>query len=65
VLVSSKSVTLPLDKDALELLRNYIKRGGSVNQKGKKLILCSPWYGFARRPEVSSISRSLGALVVY
>lgn len=30
--------TLPLDSETLELLRNYIKRGGPVNQKGKLLI---------------------------
>ena len=43
VLVGSRSisVTLPLDKDALELLRNYIKRGGSVNQNCCKLLILS------------------------
>lgn len=30
--------TLPLDKDTLELLKDYIKRGGPVKQKGKRLI---------------------------
>jgi len=30
--------TLPLDRDTLEMLRDYIKRGGPVNQKGKRLI---------------------------
>lgn len=30
--------TLPLDRDTLEMLREYIKRGGPVNRDGKKLI---------------------------
>ena len=30
--------TLPLDKDTLEMLKDYIKRGGPANRKGKKLI---------------------------
>jgi integrase/recombinase XerD len=30
--------TLPLDKDTLEMLGDYIKRGGPANQKGKELI---------------------------
>ena len=30
--------TLPLDRDTLELLNDYIKRGGPVEQKGKRLI---------------------------
>jgi integrase/recombinase XerD len=30
--------TLPLDKDTLEMLSNYIKRGGPVNRKGKELL---------------------------
>ncbi len=30
--------TLPLDKDTLEMLKDYIKRGGALNQKGKQLI---------------------------
>lgn len=30
--------TLPLDKDTLEILKDYIKRDGPVNRKGKKLI---------------------------
>jgi integrase/recombinase XerD len=30
--------TLPLDKDTLEMLKVYIKRGGPVNKNGKKLI---------------------------
>ena len=30
--------TLPLDKDTLEVLKDYIKRGGPVNQKGKRFI---------------------------
>ena len=29
---------LPLDRDTLEMLRNYIERGGPVEQKGKRLI---------------------------
>lgn len=29
---------LPLDKDTLEMLRDYIERGGPVEQKGKRLI---------------------------
>ena len=31
--------TLPLDRDTLEMLRDYIKRGGPVNKEGKRLIL--------------------------
>lgn len=30
--------TLPLDRNTSELLRRYIKRGGPVKQKGKRLI---------------------------
>jgi integrase/recombinase XerD len=30
--------TLPLDRDTLEILKNYIKRGGPVNKEGKRLI---------------------------
>jgi integrase/recombinase XerD len=30
--------TLPMDKDTLEVLEDYIKRGGPVNQKGKRFI---------------------------
>jgi integrase/recombinase XerD len=30
--------TLPLDRDTLEMLEDYIKSGGSVNQRGKRLI---------------------------
>ena len=30
--------TLPLDRDTLELLKDYIKRGGPVNKEGKRLI---------------------------
>ena len=30
--------TLPLDRDTLEMLKDYIKRGGPVEQKGKRLI---------------------------
>ena len=30
--------TLPLDRDTLEMLRNYIERGGPVEQEGKRLI---------------------------
>jgi len=30
--------TLPLDKDTLEMLKDYIKRGGPAKRKGKKLI---------------------------
>jgi integrase/recombinase XerD len=30
--------TLPLDKDTLQMLKEYIKRGGPVKQKGKNLI---------------------------
>ena len=30
--------TLPLDNDTLEMLRDYIKRGGSVKREGKILI---------------------------
>jgi len=30
--------TLPLDRDTLEMLRDYIKRGGPVKQKDKALI---------------------------
>jgi len=30
--------TLPLDSDTLEMLRDYIKRGSPVKQKGKRLI---------------------------
>ena len=30
--------TLPLDSDTLEMLKDYIKRGGPVEQKGKKLV---------------------------
>jgi len=30
--------TLPLDRDTLEILRDYIKRGGPVKQKDKTLI---------------------------
>lgn len=29
---------LPLDKDTLQMLNHYIKRGGPVKQKGKRLI---------------------------
>ena len=30
--------TLPLDSDTLEMLKDYIKRGGPVKQEGKRLI---------------------------
>ena len=30
--------TLPLDRDTLEMLKDYIKRGGPAKRKGKKLI---------------------------
>jgi integrase/recombinase XerD len=30
--------TLPLDRDTLEMLRDYITRGGPVNRRGKTLI---------------------------
>ena len=30
--------TLPLDRDTLEMLRNYIRRGGPVNRKSKRLL---------------------------
>lgn len=30
--------TLPLDNETINLLRDYINRGGAVNQKGKQLI---------------------------
>ena len=30
--------TLPLDRDTLEMLKDYIKRGGPVNKEGKRLI---------------------------
>jgi integrase/recombinase XerD len=30
--------TLPLDKDTLEILKDYIKRGGSVKREGKLFI---------------------------
>ncbi len=30
--------TLPMDRDTLEMLKDYIKRGGSVNKEGKTLI---------------------------
>jgi len=30
--------TLPLDRDTLEMLQDYIKRGGPVNKEGKRLI---------------------------
>jgi len=30
--------TLPLDRDTLKLLKDYIKRGGPVRQKGKRLL---------------------------
>lgn len=30
--------TLPLDRDTLEILSNYVRRGGPVNRKGKRLI---------------------------
>lgn len=30
--------TLPLDRDTLEMLRNYIKRGGPVKREGKLLL---------------------------
>ena len=30
--------TLPLDEDTLEMLKNYIKRGGPVTRNGKKLL---------------------------
>ena len=30
--------TLPLDRDTLEMLKAYIKRGGPVNKNGKKLL---------------------------
>lgn len=30
--------TLPVDKDTLEMLRDYIKRGGPVNRGGRKLL---------------------------
>ena len=30
--------TLPLDRDTLQMLRDYIKRGGPVNREGRMLI---------------------------
>jgi len=30
--------TLPLDRDTLKMLKNYIKRGGPVNKNGKEVI---------------------------
>lgn len=30
--------TLPLDRDTLEMLKGYIKRGGPVNKEGKRFI---------------------------
>ena len=30
--------TLPLDRDTLRMLKAYVKRGGPINQKGKRLI---------------------------
>jgi len=30
--------TLPMDSDTLEMLKDYIKRGGPVKQKGKRLL---------------------------
>ncbi|MCK4723459.1 MAG: tyrosine-type recombinase/integrase, partial [Dehalococcoidia bacterium] len=30
--------TLPLDRDTLRMLKNYIKRGGPVNREGRMLI---------------------------
>lgn len=30
--------TLPLDKDTLKMLKDYIRRGGPINRKGKRLI---------------------------
>ncbi len=30
--------TLPLDRDSLEMLRDYIKRGGPVERNGRKLV---------------------------
>jgi integrase/recombinase XerD len=30
--------TLPLDKDTLEILKDYINRGGPINKEGKRLI---------------------------
>jgi integrase/recombinase XerD len=30
--------TLPLDEETLEMLKDYIKRGGSVDRNGKKLL---------------------------
>ncbi len=30
--------TLPLDRDTLQMLKDYIKRGGPVKQKGKRLL---------------------------
>jgi integrase/recombinase XerD len=30
--------TLPLDKDTLEMLKDYINRGGPINKEGKRLI---------------------------
>lgn len=30
--------TLPLDKETLELLRDYIRRGGPITRKGKQLV---------------------------
>lgn len=30
--------TLPLDKDTLEMLRDYIKRGGPIERNGKNLV---------------------------
>jgi integrase/recombinase XerD len=30
--------TLPLDEDTLEMLKDYIKRGGPVNKEGKRLL---------------------------
>ena len=33
-----RMMTLPLDRDSLQMLKDYIRRGGPVNRKGKKLI---------------------------
>jgi len=30
--------TLPLDRDTLEMLKDYIRRGGPINREGKKLL---------------------------
>ena len=30
--------TLPLDRDTLQILKDYIKRGGPINRKGRSLI---------------------------